>query len=330
MNPPSKKLVGLFAAALTFISASPVVQAVNASANGIYSGSGTTTQVLVVKGRPVSNAVLNNHQSFASVFTSTTDGILNGVINVTYSFVETRGQSTFTVRYYDSSDNSLLLTFISVIKVSVTDSSDTGFRTKTEWEMRMESSSIGNQILSSVVISESYTFNLSAHTCIYVYDNGPNITLTRIGTGNGSSQGSPLIPNNPKWDTNTPLAFPIISPNSTIFCDPPFASAFDYKIAPNRKERFASIKLPKGFGSKIEVLAQPSNGGSLVKVGTYKSGTKIDLLANPAFAKGTKKFTIRKIKPKVSLKKKAPYPVGLTFTSLDQSAAKILIKGKKK
>lgn len=309
-------------------STAPESLAVSAILNGVYSGAGTPTEVLVVNGRPGSNAILNNHQAFSDSFVTATDSALNGAMRVTYSFVDTNGESIFTVSYFNTSDDSLLLTFTSTIKVEVLADTNTQFRTSTEWKMDMQSESFGNIPLSSETIIETYLFNLTTFTCVYTYAGGGDITLNRSGTGTGLKQGSPLIPKNPNWTRSTPLNFPIIRPNSTIWCDPPFAGSFEYKVAPGRKERLASITLPKGFGSKIVVLAQPSAGGALQTVGTYNSGTKINLLAKSGLKKGTKSVLIRGIKPTVDLKKKAPYPVGLTFTGLSQSAAKLLIKGK--
>jgi hypothetical protein len=301
--------------------------AVNRSLDGIYSGAGTGTQVLVSRGRPVSNAILNNHQSFSDSFIQATESSNPGGLNIEYDFQETTGQSTFTVRYYSSSTGDLLLTFISVIKVVVVSDSDTSFTTRTEWTMNMSSSLLGEIPLSTEVITESYQFNLTTFVCIYIYDNGSSITLNRIGTGTGSTQGSPLIPRNPVWSRPTTLGFPIISPNSTIWCDPPFASSFQYDVAAGRKERMASVTLPKGFG-KVQLLAQPSAGGGVRLVGSYPAGAKVNLLSKSWLKKGTKKLVIRNIKPKVDIKKKSPYPVGLTFTGLDESAAKLKIQAK--
>ena len=171
-----------------------------------------------------------------------------------------------------------------------------------------------------------YVFH-SNSTCTYeIY--GASFTLKRTVTGTGSSQGSPLIPKNPNWSKSTSLNFPIVKPNSLIWCDPPYARSFQYDIKKGRSERVASLKLPKGFGRKIQVLAKPSNGRSMKLVGTYKSGAKINLLKKAAFKQGAKSVLIRGIKPKVNLKKKAPYPVAISFTNLEESSVKLKIRAK--
>jgi hypothetical protein len=191
----------------------------------------------------------------------------------------------------------------------------------------MASSLLGSFPLTSETITESYRFDLSRFTCAYTY-NGGTLTLTRSGTGTGLGQGSPLIPRVPNWTRLTPLNFPILNPTRTIWCDPPFATSFQYSVTPGRKERISSVTLPKGFGTKIQILAQPSKGGANRLVGTFKSGAKVNLLKRPGLDKGTSRLLIRNIKPKVDLKKRAPYPVGLNFTGLDQSAAKLRIQAR--
>jgi hypothetical protein len=316
------------AAALAIFLSSSQADAVLASFNGVYTGAGTSTQILVSSGRPASNAVLNNHQTFMSSFIDSTNSISGGVLRVTYSFTETQTTSTFTVNYFDASDGELIGTFTSEMQVEIVTDTATEFESRTIWTMNVTTSATGSFPITSQTVTERFNFNASGTTCIYIFNGVGSVTLTRSVTGTGFSQGSPLIPINPVWTRRTPLNFPVLNPIRTIVCDPPYATSFQYDIAPGRKERFSSVTLPKGFGSGIQLLAQPSGGGALKLVGSYNSGTKIDLLSKSGLEKGTKSFVIRKIKPKVDLKKKAPYPVGVTFTSLDQSAAKIQIQAK--
>lgn len=318
----------LIAVVTAFFASAKPAEAVSTSLNGVYSGPGTSTQVLVFRGRPVSNAILNNHQEFSRNFITATESANPGGLRIDYSFEETRGQSTFTVRYFKADDGTLLLTFTSIIKVNVVLDTNTTFRTSTEWTMKMWSEFLSDFPLSSQTITEEYQFNLANFTCVYTFNSGGSVTLTRINSGTGGAQGSPLVPRNPVWSRSTPLNFPVISPNSTIWCDPPFASSFEYTVAAGRKERMATLTLPKGFGNQIRVLAEPSAGGPVKLVGSFKSGAKINLLKRPGLAKGTKKLVIRGIKPKVDIKKKAPYPVGLTFTNLQESAVKLKIQAK--
>lgn len=313
-------------AASLFLS-TPESGAVAPSLNGIYSSAATQTQVQVVNGKPVSNSILNGHQSFSSTFVEAANSALNGVIRVTYSFTDTATSSTFVVRYFDASTGALVLTFTSSMTVTVTSQSNTEYRSRTVWTMRMDSSLMGSIPLLSEIITEGYRFDLSRFTCVYT-NNGVTLTLTRSGTGSGLGQGSPLIPRSPNWTRITPLNFPILNPNRTIWCDPPFATSFQYTVTPGRKERISSVTLPKGFGRKIQVLAQPSKGGRNRLVGTFNSGAKVNLLNRRGFNRGTSRLLIRNIKPKVDLKKRAPYPVGLNFTALDQSAAKLRIQAR--
>lgn len=313
--------------AAVMIAAAPHASAVAPSLSGVYSSVGSQTQVLVSNGSVTSNSVLNSHQTFSSTFVEATESMLSGQIRVTYEFRETATLSTFVVRYFDPSTGSLLLTFTSEMRISVTGNTNTERRTRTVWTMRMQSSLLGSQQLASQTFDETFTFNLSNFTCIYV-NNGIRVTLTRSSTGTGAGQGSPLIPRNPNWTRQTPLNFPIINPNRVVWCDPPYATSFQYDVTPGRKERISSVTLPKGFGPSIQVLAQPSKGGAFKLVGTFKSGAKVNLLNRPGLNKGSAKVLIRNIKPKVDLKKRAPYPLGLTFTGLEQSAAKLRIQAK--
>jgi hypothetical protein len=63
-------------------------------------------------------------------------------------------------------------------------------------------------------------------------------------------------------------------------------------------------------------------------VGTFRSGANVNLTSRKEFGAGTSMISIRNIKPMADLRKKAPYPVGLKFTALDQSAAQLRIQAK--
>jgi hypothetical protein len=305
---------------------SPEASAVSNTLNGVYSATGIPIQILVANGRPGSTAILNNHHLFTSSFIETTDDLSIGTLRITYSFTESGGKSSFVVRYFDTSDNTLLLNFVSEMTVTVLLDTSTEYRTRTVWTMRLESDLMGNTELSSATFVERYVFDLSDFTCDYTLDQGGTITFRRTSTGTGFGQGSPLIPRNPNWTQETSLSFPILNPVRIVWCDPPFAGGFDYAVPGTRKERISHVTLPKGFGGGIQVLARPSNGGSMKLVGTFDSGAKINLLSRNWLKKGTAKISIRKIKPKVDLQKKAPYPVGLKFTNLEQSDARVRIK----
>ncbi len=318
---PGIAFAALAATALTCGSASALVT----SLNGVYSSS-SGTQVIVSGRTARSNAILNQHQSFSNSFISTTNGILVGGIRVTYSFTESAGNSTFTVNYF--TDGQLVLTFTSKMSVTILSNTNTSFRSRTEWTMNMSSSILGNIPLSSLVVNETFTFSLSGFTCVYT-DGGANITLRRTNTGTGLGQGSPIIPVGVNWRVSTVLAFPIINPTRTVWLDPPFATSFQYDLAAGRKERISKVALPKGFGNKIKVLVKKSAKAKPTLVGTYKSGTRIDLLKRPGLSGGAHSVIVQGIKPKVDLKKKAPYPLGLTFTGLKESAAKVKVTPKK-
>jgi hypothetical protein len=332
----TRLLAGL-AALLTCTSSS---HAVSTALDGVYAGTGTATQILVSRGRPVSNSILNNHQEFVQTFMSVTDSVNSGGLKIDYSFQESKGQSTFTVRYYDPSDGSLLGTFTSTIKVTVTEDTTTSFKTTSEWSMSVSTTYGGSFTVPPLTVDEEYRFDASKFTCMYTCNSAsPYLTNTtyptkvsslmkRINTGSGNTQTSPFVPGSPVWSRPTAVNFPVIKPNSTIWCDPPYAPSFQYSIAAGRSERMATVTLPKGFGTKIQVLAQPSAGGSARLLGTFSSGSKVDLLKQKGIEKGTSQLIIRGIAPKVDVASKAPYPVGLTFTNMKEAAVKLSIQAK--
>ena len=298
-------------------------KALDSSLDGIYTSPGLATQVIVAGGEARSNSILNDHQAFSDQFISATNGVLTGGIRITYSFEESGGDSVFTVRYFV--DGELILTFVSEMKVTVVENTGDKYRSRTVWTMTVSGPSIGNFNLSTLTVEETFVFDTSNFTCVYT-DAGFTSTLQRTSTGTGSGQRSPIVPRNANWRVTVIISFPIVNPTRPTWVDPPFAGGFEYKIAKGRKERIASIQLPKGFGNKLKVYAKPKSKGKAKLVGTFKSGAKINLLKKKGFKAGAASVLIRNIKPKVDLKKRAPYPVGLTFTSLDEAAAKVTTK----
>lgn len=316
-------VTALVASAATFGFFSNKAEAVDSSLNGVYTSPGLGTQVIVSGGEARSNVILNQHQSFSDIFISTTNNILVGGIRIDYSFTKSSDKSTFTVRYF--SDGDLLLTFVSEMKVTTLSDTNSEYRSRTDWEMSVSGDLVGDFVLSTLSVDETFKFNLSNFTCTYT-DNGSTTTLTRTSTGTGLGQGSPIIPRNVNWRVTTLLQFPIINPTRPIWVDPPFAGGFQYDVAAGRKEKISSIQLPKGFGNGIKVYAKKSAKAKPALVGKFKSGSKINLLKKKAFKSGASSVIIKNIKPKADLKKKAPYPVGLTFTGLNESAAKVKVK----
>lgn len=322
-------------------------RAVSTIYNGIYAGDGTDTQIIIGQGKISSNTKLNTHQLYSTEVTDflSENEDFYGIYTVP-TFAESTGSSTLTLRMYDLENDGLVATYTSVIRVSTLTNSAETLVTKTDWNASLtlalentdyydeDEDLTGEDILRYVLgetldsFTERYEFESVGLTCGYTIDGQERIVLRRVGTGTGAGQGSPLIPNNANWSITVILGFPIVSANSVIWCDPPFAGSFEYSVAAGRSERVSTVSLPKGFGKKIQVLAQPADSKSLKLVGTFNSGAKIDLLKKQGFSKGAKKVVIRNIKPKVDLKKKTPYPVGLTFTALSDYSASLKIKSK--
>lgn len=301
--------------------------AVSNSLNGVYSKAGQSTQIIVINGVPKSNLVLNQHQTFINSFKEATESSLQGSgLTVSFTSQETATSSVFTVRYY--SDGELLLTFVSRMAYKVIKNTETTYTIQTEWEMSYAGPTVPEMVISSETYTETFTFDLTKLTCRYSDGKGTVFICVRLTTGTGLSQGSPLIPVNPNWTVTTTITFPIINAGRGTVLDPPFASAFEYSVASGRKERISQVSLPKGFGSKIKVMAKPSKGGALKLVGTYASGAKVDLTKQAAFRQGSQTILLRGIKPKADLAKRAPYPVGLSFVNLQDSSAKVKIKAK--
>ncbi len=298
-------------------------EAVSASFNGVYSARSLGTQVIVSGGEARSNLILNQHQTFSEGFISSSNDILLGGIRINYSFRESGGNSVFTVQYF--SDGELLLTFTSEISTTTFENSETLFRSRTDWTMSVSGSLVGDFVISALTVDETFRFDSSNFTCVYT-ENGVSTTLGRTNTGTGSGQGSPIIPRNVNWRVTVLLQFPIINPTRPVWVDPPFAGSFTYQVAPKRKERISVIELPKGFGNGIKVYATSGSKGKPKLVGKFKSGAKINLTKKAAFKGGASSVVIKDIKPKVDLKKKAPYPVGLTFVGLTESAAGVKVK----
>ncbi|MCP5532827.1 MAG: hypothetical protein H7A49_10750 [Akkermansiaceae bacterium] len=319
---PWKFLRPLFTAVLMVCACGPV-KALDSSLNGVYTAPGLTTQVIVAGGQARSNSILNDHQAFADQFISASNSLLTGGIRITYSFEESAGESVFTVRYFV--DGELLLTFVSEMRITVLQDTSDRFRTRTDWVMSVSGSTIGSFNLTTLTVEETFVFDLSNFTCEYT-DAGFTTTLKRTSTGTGAGQGSPIVPRNANWRVTVVISFPIVNPTRPVWVDPPFAGGFQYDVAKGRKERIASIQLPKGFGKAIKVYAKPKSKGGAKLIGKFKSGAKVNLLKKKGFKGGAASVMIKNIKPKVNLKKKAPYPVGLTFTGLNESAAKVKTK----
>jgi hypothetical protein len=334
--PFNTRLMSCVAAFLTLCSPS---RAVDKTLDGVYAGAGTVTQVLVSAGRPASNSILNSHQEFMQMYRYVTDSVNPGFLKVVYGFEESNGQSIFTVSYYDARGGDLLCTFTSTIKVTVVLNTSTSYKTSSEWSVsvRLFGAYSMSLDLPAVKVEEEYKFDTSKFTCRYTYKSvspyssvptSVSTLMTRTNTGTGIAATSPFVPNSPVWSRPTALNFPIIKPNIIIWCDPPYASSFQYSVASGREERIASLSLPKGFGTKIQVLAQPSAGGSARLLGTFNSGSKVDLLKQKGMEQGSKQVTVRGISPKADTALKTPYPVGFTFTNMKESAVKLSIQAK--
>lgn len=303
--------------------------AVSASLNGVYTRAGQSTQIIVVNGVPKSNLVLNQHQVFINTFKSATESSLEGSgLTVSFTTQETATSSVFTVRY--SMDGEHLLTFVSRMNYTVLKNTDNTYTVRTTWEMSYSGMGLPNTLITTSSFTETFIFDLKKFSCSYSDGAGTTFICIRITSGTGLTQGSPLIPTNPNWTVTTTITFPIINAGRATVLDPPFASAFEYSVAPGRKERISQVNLPKGFGSKIKVLAQPAKGGALKQIGTFKSGAKVNLTKKSGFSQGAKKVLIRGIKPKADLAKRAPYPVGVSFVNLQDSSAKVKIIAKEK
>ncbi len=299
--------------------------ALESSLNGTYAGPGTGIQVIVNGGEARSNLVLNQHQEFAEIFGGTTEGLDLGGLRLTYSYTETGGNSIFTATYFEGGE--LLMKFVSEMRHTVITNTNTRCETRIEWIMSIESTILGDMQITSMTFDETFVFDLSNFTCQYT-QSGVTVELTRTNTGTGVGQRSPILPRLINWRTPTILSFPIIDPASPLWLDPPYAGSFQYDIAAGRSERISTVILPKGFGRGIKVLAKKTPTSKPVLVGKFKSGAKINLLSKRAFRKGASSVIVRDIKPKVDLKKKAPYPLGLTFTGLSESAADVKITAK--
>lgn len=186
------------------------------------------------------------------------------------------------------------------------------------------------RVITTFSISEAtLPFNFSNSFVENFTFNRSNLTISLSGrvyrqrmVGSGRGQGNAFIPINPNWTRTTTLNPLVRVPTRVVWCDPPTASGWNYRISSGRKERFYSAKLPSGFGRNLKVYASASNQ-SPVFIGTFRSGQQANL--SPFVGEKGASYLRIDLGRRVAINKKRPFPVGLSFVSLNKPSAKFSI-----
>jgi len=294
--------------------------------DGVYSDA-SGIQVILINGYPDTSYARTRMQEIMDEILGTDLSFLGSQVTTDSSYSESGGTYTFLFNYRDGSDGSVLATLMAEMSTTVESTGASSFRRTTVHRGSVNINLSGQYYpIEYGTVTEEFDFKSSS--CRYKKDNNATVELVRSVTGTGSSQGNPLIPKQPNWKKQETLEFPVIEEYKTYFCDPPQASSFDYRIVKGRLERFASLTIPKGFGKKVEVLAQAKYNGPFTMLGRFGGGKSVKLTVYEGFENGAAGIKIMNISPKVNLGKAAPYPLGLSFMNLENSGSKLVIKTK--